>query len=126
LILKSFLQSRIKSKLKGYRIVINQPDPSKPKSVQSAKKVAIVGGGLAGIGASSLLAERGFKVTLFERNHYLGGKVGSWDVSLGGGGATKMDHGFHAFFRHYYNLRLFMEKVGEDSLVSKTSRPRQY
>jgi isorenieratene synthase len=112
LILKSFLQSRIKSKLKGYRIVINQPDPSKPKSVQSAKKVAIVGGGLAGIGASSLLAERGFKVTLFERNHYLGGKVGSWDVSLGGGGATKMDHGFHAFFRHYYNLRLFMEKVG--------------
>jgi carotenoid phi-ring synthase / carotenoid chi-ring synthase len=112
LILKSFLQSRIRSKLNGYSIVINQPDPTRPKSIQSAKRVAIVGGGLAGIGAAALLAERGFSVTLFERNHYLGGKVGCWDVPLGDGNATKVDHGFHAFFRHYYNLRSFMEKIG--------------
>jgi carotenoid phi-ring synthase / carotenoid chi-ring synthase len=26
--------------------------------------------------------------------------------------ATKVDHGFHAFFRHYYNLRAFMDKIG--------------
>jgi carotenoid phi-ring synthase / carotenoid chi-ring synthase len=112
LILKSFLQSRIRSKLNGYSIVINQPDPTRPKSVQSAKRVAVVGGGLAGIGAAALLAERGFSVTLFERNHYLGGKVGCWDVSFEDGNATKVDHGFHAFFRHYYNLRSFMEKIG--------------
>jgi len=66
---------------------------------------------LAGIGAASLLGERGFDVTLFERNPYLGGKVGAWDVSFGDGYATKVDHGFHAFFKHYYNLRLFMEKI---------------
>jgi carotenoid phi-ring synthase / carotenoid chi-ring synthase len=110
--LKSFLRSKIKNKLSGYSIVINQPDPTKPKFVQSAKKVAVVGGGLAGIGAASLLAERGFEVTLFERNHYLGGKVGCWDVSFENGNMTKVDHGFHAFFRHYYNLRSFMEKIG--------------
>jgi isorenieratene synthase len=110
--LRSFLRSKIKSKLSGYSIVINQPDPTRPKSVQSAKKVAVVGGGLAGIGAASLLGERGFQVTLFERNHYLGGKVGCWNVPFEDGNLTKVDHGFHAFFRHYYNLRSFMEKIG--------------
>jgi carotenoid phi-ring synthase / carotenoid chi-ring synthase len=110
--LKSFLQSRIKNKLSGYSVLVNQPDPTKPKSLQSPRKVAAVGAGLAGIGAACLLGERGFDVTLFERNHYLGGKVGCWDVSFEDGTTTKVDHGFHAFFRHYYNLRSFMEKIG--------------
>lgn len=109
---KSFLQSRIKSKLDGYRVTINEVDAAKPKSVSSSKKVAVVGAGLAGIGAASLLAERGFEVVLFDKNSYLGGKVGSWDVSFRDGYGTKVDHGFHAFFRHYYNLRSFMEKIG--------------
>ncbi|MPZ76299.1 MAG: FAD-dependent oxidoreductase [Deltaproteobacteria bacterium] len=109
---KSFLQSRIRNKLSAYSVAINQVDPAKPKTVESSNKVAVIGGGLAGIGAASLLGERGFDVTLFERNPYLGGKVGAWDVSFGDGYATKLDHGFHAFFKHYYNLRLFMEKIG--------------
>ena len=110
--LKSFLQSRIKNKLSGYSVLMNQPDPNSPKFLESPKRVAIVGAGLAGIGAACLLGERGFDVTLFERNHYLGGKVGCWDISFEDGTATKVDHGFHAFFRHYYNLRSFMEKIG--------------
>lgn len=110
--LKAFLQSRIRNKLGGYSITINEVDRSKPVSVSPAKKVAVVGAGLAGIGAASVLAERGFEVTLFERNSYIGGKVGSWDVAFADGYATKVDHGFHAFFRHYYNLRSFMEKIG--------------
>lgn len=110
--LKSFLQSRIRNKLHDYRVTINDVDPSKPRHIQSANKVAVIGAGIAGIGAASLLAERGFRVTLFERNSYLGGKVGSWDIPFADGNATKIDHGFHAFFRHYYNLRAFMEKVG--------------
>ncbi len=109
--LKAFLQSRIRNKLGGYSITINEVDPSKPASVSPAKRVAVVGAGLAGIGAASLLAERGFAVALFERNSYIGGKVGSWDVAFANGYATRVDHGFHAFFRHYYNLRAFMEKT---------------
>lgn len=109
---KSFLQSRIRNKLGGYSLVINKPDPAKPKLVQSSKTVAVVGGGLAGIGAASLLGERGFDVTLFERNRYLGGKVGCWEVAFEDGNITKVDHGFHAFFRHYYNLRSFMKRIG--------------
>ncbi|HET7393334.1 MAG TPA: FAD-dependent oxidoreductase, partial [Candidatus Binatia bacterium] len=110
--LRSFLRSKIRKKLSGYNIVINQPDLNKPRCVASPERVAVVGGGLAGIGAASLLGERGFKVTLFERNHYLGGKAGCWDVPFEDGNVTKVDHGFHAFFRHYYNLRSFMEKIG--------------
>jgi carotenoid phi-ring synthase / carotenoid chi-ring synthase len=110
--LKSFLKSRIRNKLNSYSVAINQVDPAKPKSVQSANRVAVIGGGLAGIGAASLLGERGFDVTLFERNPYLGGKVGAWDASFEDGYATKVDHGFHAFFKHYYNLRSFIEKIG--------------
>ncbi|HUC99522.1 MAG TPA: FAD-dependent oxidoreductase, partial [Candidatus Polarisedimenticolaceae bacterium] len=110
--LTSFLRSKIKKRLSGYSIAINQPDPNRPISVASPERVAVVGGGLAGIAAASLLAERGFKVTLFERNHYLGGKVGCWDVSFEDGNSIRIDHGFHAFFRQYYNLRSFMEKIG--------------
>jgi carotenoid phi-ring synthase / carotenoid chi-ring synthase len=110
--LKGLLQSRIKHKLNGYRVLINQPDPAKPLLVQSPRRVAVVGAGLAGMGAACSLGERGFDVTLFEQNHYLGGKVGCWDVSFKDGNVSKIDHGFHAFFRQYYNLRSFMEKIG--------------
>lgn len=76
----------------------------RPLRLQQPRSAAVVGGGLAGLTAACLLAERGFRVTLFERNDYLGGKVGSWPVSL--------EHGFHAFFRQYHNLRRFLSALG--------------
>jgi carotenoid phi-ring synthase / carotenoid chi-ring synthase len=111
-LLRRCLESQIKKRLGRHAGVVNRVDPSQPKTIASSERVAVVGAGLAGIAATSLLAERGFRVTLFDRNRYLGGKVGCWDVSFGNGFATKVDHGFHAFFKHYYNLRSFMEKIG--------------
>ena len=43
------------------------------KSVKASKKIAIVGAGLAGLSAATVLHERGHKVTLFEKNE-LGGQ----------------------------------------------------
>ncbi|MFZ0391369.1 MAG: phytoene desaturase family protein [Calditrichia bacterium] len=40
------------------------------------KHVLIIGGGLAGLAASIRLANMGFRVTLFEKNESLGGKMG--------------------------------------------------
>ena len=41
--------------------------------------VAIAGGGLAGLAAACALADAGFRVTLFERRPYLGGRASSYE-----------------------------------------------
>lgn len=117
--MKSVLKEWIRKRLNGYREVVNGVDPSKPLIGDSRRRVAVVGGGLAGIRAASLLGERGFEVTLFDKNAYLGGKVGSWPVTFADGFRTQIDHGFHAFFRHYYNLSRFLEQAGSVRFLKK-------
>jgi 2,4-dienoyl-CoA reductase-like NADH-dependent reductase (Old Yellow Enzyme family)/thioredoxin reductase len=41
----------------------------------TSKKVAVIGGGPAGMRAAIFAAERGHKVTLFEKNYFLGGQL---------------------------------------------------
>jgi uncharacterized protein with NAD-binding domain and iron-sulfur cluster len=45
------------------------------------EKVAIVGGGIAGLSTAHELMERGFEVHVFERRRYLGGKAASYRVA---------------------------------------------
>lgn len=71
------------------------------------RHVAVVGAGIAGIAAATVLAERGVRVTLLESEPRLGGRVASWDT---GDGRT-MSRGFHAFFRQYYNLRSLLRRI---------------
>ncbi len=75
--------------------------------------VAVVGGGIAGLAASTALAERGVRVTLLEREPQLGGRVASWPVQVGGE-TVRMSRGFHAFFRQYYNLRALLRRADPD------------
>lgn len=44
-----------------------------PKKELNGKKVAIVGGGPAGLTCSAFLAKEGFEVTVYEKHNYLGG-----------------------------------------------------
>nr|WP_235787038.1 NAD(P)/FAD-dependent oxidoreductase [Streptomyces mutabilis] len=67
--------------------------------------VAVVGGGIAGLAAAAVLAERGVRVVLHEREPVLGGRVSGWPIALPDGTPATMSRGFHAFFRQYYNLR---------------------
>lgn len=76
--------------------------------------VAVVGGGIAGLSAAAALAERGVEVHLFERESYLGGRVGGWTETLPDGSAVSMNRGFHAFFRQYYNLRNLLRRIDAD------------
>jgi isorenieratene synthase len=69
-----------------------------------------VGGGIAGLAATTGLAERGVAVTLVEAAPTLGGRVRAWPVRVEGVEAT-MSRGFHAFFRQYYNLRALLRRA---------------
>ena len=59
--------------------------PTSPqKSVQQAPRhgmhsVSIVGGGVAGLAAACALADEGYRVTLFERRAYVGGRASSYE-----------------------------------------------
>ncbi|MGW6929291.1 FAD-dependent oxidoreductase [Lentzea sp. NPDC054927] len=76
-----------------------------------APAIVVVGGGIAGLSAATLLAERGARVVLCERENYLGGRVGGWSTRLADGSEATMTRGFHAFFRQYYNLRALLKRV---------------
>lgn len=74
-------------------------------------RVVVVGGGLAGCAAAVVLAERRFEVELVEREAFLGGRAGAWTEALPDGTPYEMERGFHAFFRHYENVRALLRRV---------------
>ncbi|MEU4743759.1 FAD-dependent oxidoreductase, partial [Actinosynnema sp. NPDC023658] len=78
------------------------------------RDVVVVGGGIAGLAAATVLAERGARVVLCEREDHLGGRVGGWATRLADGSDATMTRGFHAFFRQYYNLRSLLARVYPD------------
>lgn len=71
------------------------------------KRVAVVGGGIAGVAAAVALIDRGAEVTLYESTERLGGRVAAWQL----GDTRTMSRGFHAFFRQYYNLRTLLRRI---------------
>ncbi|WP_040655267.1 9,9'-di-cis-zeta-carotene desaturase [Rubidibacter lacunae] len=71
-------------------------------------RVAIVGGGLAGLATAVELVDAGCAVEIFEARPFAGGKVGSWVDADG----NHVEMGLHVFFGCYYRLFGLMEKVG--------------
>lgn len=86
-------------------------DPRLPRDVPPGTEAVVVGGGIAGISAAVVLAERGVAVTVLEAASTLGGRLGAWPHTLPDGTEQVVEHGFHAFFRHYYTWRAVLRRI---------------
>jgi len=80
---------------------------------KTAKKVAVIGGGPAGMEAAMIAAKRGHKVTLYEKDKFLGGQ---------------MIHANYASFKwpikHFKNYLIFqLEKLGVEVCLNTFATP---
>jgi zeta-carotene desaturase len=76
--------------------------------------VAIAGGGLAGLAAACALSDAGFRVTLFERRPYLGGRASSYEHP---GTGEVVDNCQHVLFRVCTNLVEFYHRIGVEDKI---------
>jgi squalene-associated FAD-dependent desaturase len=76
--------------------------------------VAIAGGGLAGLAAACALADAGFRVTLFERRAYLGGRASSYQHP---GTGEIVDNCQHVLLGCCTNLIDFYRRTGVEDKI---------
>jgi zeta-carotene desaturase len=103
--------------------------------------VAIAGGGLAGLAAACALAEAGFRVTLFERRPYLGGRASSYQHPGTGEVVDNCQHvllgcctNLLDFYRRagvedkirWYEKLTFLEPGGRSSVIAPSSLPAPF
>jgi hydroxysqualene dehydroxylase len=75
------------------------------------KHVVVIGGGMAGLAAASLLASRGIKITLLEAAEHLGGRARSVAIehnSL----VHQLDNGQHIMLGAYTETLKLLKKIG--------------
>jgi squalene-associated FAD-dependent desaturase len=77
-------------------------------------KVAVVGGGLAGLAAGCALADSGLHVTLFERRPYLGGRASSYQHP---GTGEVVDNCQHVLLGCCTNLIEFYRRLGVENKI---------
>ena len=80
----------------------------------SQPTVAIIGGGLAGLAAACSLSQSGFRVTVFERRPFLGGRASSYEHP-----ATDevVDNCQHVLFGCCTNLIAFYQTIGIENKI---------
>jgi squalene-associated FAD-dependent desaturase len=109
-------------------------------STQSSK-VAVVGGGLAGLAAGCALADAGFQVMLFERRPYLGGRASSYEHPGTGEIVDNCQHvllgcctNLVEFYKRlrvenkirWYDRLTFLEPGGQASTISPSALPAPF
>ena len=86
-------------------------------------KVAIIGGGWAGLAAAVEAVDAGLHVTLFEATRHLGGRARSLPLTLPDGSTTSVDNGQHILIGAYRQTLALMVKLGVDPKAVFEARP---
>jgi squalene-hopene/tetraprenyl-beta-curcumene cyclase len=81
------------------------------------ERVAVVGGGLAGLSAALRLKDAGAHVELFERSRLLGGRATSFEID-----GIEVDNGQHVFLACCTEFIAFARRVGMDSQLRLQER----
>lgn len=110
--------SRLVGRMAGMRpyLASAAPDPrgaaaSRAPDAAGRPRIVVVGGGIAGASAALVLAERGIPVVICEAAGRLGGRLSAHPRTLPDGTVQWVDHGFHGFFRQYYNWRQILRRI---------------
>lgn len=113
---------------------MNQPPTESPT-------VAVVGGGLAGLAAGCALSDAGFRVTLFERRPFLGGRASSYQHPATGEIVDNCQHvllgcctNLIQFYEHtgvaekirWYDRLTFLEPGGTASVIGASFLPAPF
>lgn len=77
-------------------------------------KIGIIGGGLAGLAAGCALADAGFRITLYERRPYVGGRASSYEHP---GTGEVVDNCQHVLLGCCTNLIHFYDQLGVRDLI---------
>jgi protoporphyrinogen oxidase len=86
-------------------------------AAQDPRHVAVIGGGITGLTAAYRLAQRGFRVTLWERGRHLGGQANAFPVA-----GTALERFYHHLFQSDREIVALAEEIGiGDRLVWLTS-----
>jgi squalene-associated FAD-dependent desaturase len=73
-------------------------------------RVAVIGGGLAGLATAAALGSAGFEVDIYESRNFLGGRATSWPV--GGTDSEMIDNCQHVLMRCCVNLLDLYKRLG--------------
>jgi carotenoid phi-ring synthase / carotenoid chi-ring synthase len=110
--------SRLAGRMAGVRpLVVTAPPAGPLVAPKPAPKVMVIGGGIAGVSAAVVLAERGIPVVVGEAAGRLGGRLGAQPHTLPDGTRQWVDHGFHGFFRQYYNWRRILRRIAPETTL---------
>ena len=80
----------------------------------TARQVAIIGGGWAGMAAAVAATQAGHQVTVFEAARQWGGRARALDSTLADGSHTVLDNGQHILIGAYTHTLDLMHRVGVD------------
>ena len=75
----------------------------------AVNKVVIIGAGMAGLSAALRLLERGFEVTLYEQDDFVGGMMHSYKDPISG---EWREHSYHMMSNWYHNFWKITEELG--------------